>query len=75
MYKPKTYGIVEKAPWSTEMVNKLNKYQQTEPFHPYTCGHDHGKEVKLIATTNGWKCPEANCNYTQDWCFGETLTI
>lgn len=74
-YKPRTYAILEKAPWSYEMVGQLNKYQSMEGVHPYTCGNDHGKEVKLIATTKGWKCPEPNCGYTQDWCFGEQLTI
>ena len=74
-YKPRTFGIIEKAPWSDEFVGKLNKYQQSNAGHPYTCGRDHGKEVKLVASRKGWTCPEVGCDYTQDWAFGETLTI
>lgn len=63
-----------KAPWSPELVYKLNKRQKDPHVHPYTCGgegrndmriHGDGEGV-LVATINGWICPY--CAYTQDWC-------
>ena len=67
------YAILEKAPWDVETVTKLNKHQNSKRVHPYTCGKDHGKEVKLLATTKGWVCQEKDCTYTQDWYFGEMM--
>lgn len=64
-----------KTPFSTEHVEKLNKYQQSGFFHPFTCcsaGDDetcerrNGKgEGILIATNEGWVCPCGK--YKQDW--------
>ena len=72
--KIQTFVIIEKAPWDATKVLELNKHQNNSKLHPYTCGMDHGKEVPLLATTNGWVCPEPGCHYTQDWCYGEKLT-
>jgi hypothetical protein len=60
-----------KAPWSDDIIVRLNAYQVAGVFHPYTCGNDHCRS-DLIATTNGWICD--NCNYTQDWAH-EPLTL
>lgn len=49
------------APWTSEQVENLNRYQKSGVFHEFTCGGcDAGA---LIATQNGWHC--TNCNYTQ----------
>lgn len=71
-----------KTPWTQEHVDKLNKYQNNSPFHPYTCGvgngenpkcerqkipMDFGKDGKLIATKDGWICPCGE--YKQDWSY------
>jgi hypothetical protein len=62
-----------RAPWTPEQVEGLNRWQMSDYVHPYTCGsgyrtnkdiHPDG-EGKLVATANGWVCP--NCDYTQDW--------
>ena len=52
------------SPWSYEEVNNLNKRQQIQTMHPYTCG-DCGKE--LIAYFSGWKCSDVTCEYKQNW--------
>jgi len=69
-----------KIVFSKETVDKLNEYQKTGIFHPYTCGgsnleecyrrHGKGKtyeekECILIATEQGWICPCGK--YTQNW--------
>lgn len=60
-----------KAPFTDEQVKNLNEFQACG-FHEFTCGSaDHTQETcgVLIATTDGWHCP--NCDYTQDWAFAE----
>lgn len=59
-----------KAPWTDEQVKSLNEYQHSAPFHPFTCGKrdGHQSDGVLIATNDGWTCPEPGCDYTQDWC-------
>jgi len=52
------------SPWSYEEVNNLNKRQQIQTQHPYTCG-DCGKE--LIAYFSGWRCSDVTCEYKQNW--------
>ena len=76
-YKPRTYVIIEKAPWDAETVKNLNKYQANSESHTaYVCPHDHGTEqAKLRATSRGWECPKSTCNFTQDFYYGESLTI
>lgn len=64
---------MSKALWTLEQVDCLNAYQRHGRFHPFTCpnrgedGHQmrHGDLGTLIATENGWVCPD--CDYTQDW--------
>lgn len=61
-----------KTLWTQEHVDKLNEYQKSGQFHPYTCGsgnrtdehHLDGQGI-LVATLDGWKCPY--CDYTQTW--------
>jgi len=59
------------APWTQEQVDRLNEFQRSGKFHPFTCGgnrtdekHLDGEGV-LVATVNGWMCPY--CDYRQDW--------
>jgi hypothetical protein len=61
-----------KAPWTDEQVERANEYQTSREFHPYTCGGASCREV-LVATTNGWVCPNPVCGYTQDWAHDFTL--
>ncbi len=53
-----------KAPWTQDIVDRLNAIQTAGFLHPYTCGECRSD---LIATTDGWKCSEVGCDYTQDW--------
>ena len=56
-----------KAPFTDEQVKNLNEFQHCG-FHEFTCGgagHPIDTDNVLIATNNGWHCP--NCEYTQDW--------
>lgn len=55
--------MMNNLPWSEETINNLNASQEREDRHPYTCGKN--SDHILIATAEGWKCPE--CGYTQDW--------
>ncbi len=56
------------APFTEDQVKSLNEYQPSGVFHPFTCG---GKNCRndLVATEAGWKCPDPNCDYTQDWAW------
>ena len=54
-------------PFSEEQVRGLNAYQDAGRFHPFTCGND-SRHANLVATTDGWVCPD--CSYTQDWAHG-----
>jgi hypothetical protein len=66
------------APFSADTIAKLNAWQQSGMFHPFTCGGDrsdaahqayakeHGGDLgQLVATPNGWICPV--CGYKQNW--------
>ena len=55
---------MNKAPWSPDIVQGLNRQQKSGVIHPYTCGDEKCRAI-LIATTDGWIC--SKCNYTQDW--------
>lgn len=64
--------ILTTAPWTKDFVEKLNKYQYSGEFHPYTCGNDecraknhHINGDVLVATEEGWMCMK--CDYVQDW--------
>jgi hypothetical protein len=64
------------TPWTQEEVDKLNAYQKSNLFHPYTCpvNHKGGEESRtLVATTKGWRCP--TCKYTQMWAHTMTIEI
>ena len=70
-----------KAPFTKEQVEKLNNYQKSGRFHPFTCcspenipecmrRNKTGKTYEdndglLLATEQGWVCPCGK--YTQDW--------
>jgi|GEM_PF-6566310 len=51
-----------KAPWTDSEVYFLNKFQNANFFHPYTCGNGCGA---LVATREGWVC--SLCDYIQNW--------
>lgn len=59
------------APFTDKQVEQLNRYQQSNFFHPFTCGGDRTDESHLdgegvlVAENSGWKCPY--CPYRQDW--------
>lgn len=53
-----------KAPFTPEQVVKLNHFQQSGRFHPFTCGNDSSHRV-LVATPDGWVCED--CSYQQNW--------
>lgn len=65
------------APFNDDQVHKLNEFQKTGFFHPFTCcGGDIDEnpdcerqnqkgEGTLIATKDGWICPCGK--YTQNW--------
>lgn len=58
------------APFTDEQVEGLNKYQHSGAFHEFNCGgknHPKDSDKILIATNEGWICP--NCNYTQKWAW------
>jgi|WetSurSiteA1Bulk_404760.scaffolds.fasta_scaffold182682_2 hypothetical protein len=48
------------APWTDEQVELINLFQKSGKGHPYTCGGGGGPHsgVDLIATNEGWVCPE-----------------
>lgn len=71
-----------KAPWTNEQVQNLNKWQQCEWIHPFTCGSPeesancHRKDKSgngtLLAITEDWQCP---CGwYKQDWAHSYMAT-
>lgn len=53
-----------KAPFNADQVKALNRFQQSDRVHPFTCGNGNCRAV-LVATAAGWVCPD--CPYTQDW--------
>ena len=62
-----------KAPWTPEQVKALNEFQQSEHWHPFTCGGNNRDEKHLdgegvlVATAYGWVCPY--CDYEQDYAY------
>ena len=72
-----------KAPFSQEQVDKLNQFQKTGKFHPFTCcSPEYIPECKralnqgetyeeregiLIAKTEGFICPCGK--YKQNWAY------
>lgn len=58
------------APWTTEQVVNLNRWQSAGAFHPFTCGgeiHNGERKPTLIAAHDGWLCPDSECSYRQGW--------
>lgn len=55
------------APFSEEQCRRLNEWQQSGQFHPFTCGNPDCRAV-LIADPSGWRCPD--CDYRQNWAHG-----
>ncbi|MFD7705630.1 hypothetical protein [Streptomyces sp. NPDC059786] len=57
-----------RAPWTSEQVDALNRFQQEGGGHPFTCGKPgHQVYPRLTATHAGWVCPDPDCDFTQDW--------
>ncbi len=52
------------APFTAEQVVALNRWQQRGDIHPFTCGND-SRHAVLVATEEGWHCPD--CDYRQRW--------
>lgn len=72
-----------RAPFTQEQCDRLNEFQNSHPFHPFTCGGnrmddahkayqaEHGGDFgQLVATTDGWVCPVPGCGYRQGWAHG-----
>lgn len=58
-----------KAPWTSNQIVALNRWQECDHVHPFTCPrHDNDDEVRLVATEKGWRCSKFDCHYEQDWC-------
>lgn len=54
------------APWTDEQVAALNRWQEWDNIHPFTCINSHSPETRdLIACETGWFCRW--CDYTQNW--------
>jgi hypothetical protein len=59
--------------WTDDQVATLNANQKAGQFHPFTCGGSSevpGCREVLVATPNGWVCPDPRCTYTQGWAHG-----
>lgn len=56
-------------PWDDNATTALNRYQREGWFHPFTCPGDHEEETLLVAETQGWRCSQSHCDYTQSWAF------
>lgn len=52
-----------RAPFTQAQVVGLNRWQRAGYVHEFTCACG---EI-LQATLEGWRCPDACCDYTQDW--------
>lgn len=53
------------APWTDEQVAALNRWQEGDNIHPFTCV-EHSKSP-LLADKYGWVCLEDDCDYHQNW--------
>ena len=52
------------APFTQDQVDALNTYQGLGYVHGYTC---EKRSTPLVATLEGWRCEDKDCEYTQDW--------
>jgi hypothetical protein len=67
-------GIIS-TPWTPQQVATLNRYQRESGVHPFTCGaQDHFFRPTLLATVKGWRCPDPECTFTQEWAL-EAMTL
>lgn len=62
--------------WSKEQVDRLNDFQKSGMFHPFTCPGDKPEcqnHRELIATETGWVCAcgEYHQNWAHDFMMGE----
>jgi hypothetical protein len=55
------------TPWTKEQVDALNWFQCSGLMHPFTCGFRHELRQTLVATVDGWFCPDDGCDYQQTW--------
>lgn len=53
------------APWTSDQVKVLNRFQREANMHPFTCGKCT-PHATLFATIDGWYCPNG-CDYRQNW--------
>lgn len=53
------------APWTSDQVTVINRFQREANIHPFTCGKC-SPHATLVATADGWICPNF-CDYRQDW--------
>lgn len=60
------------APWTKEQVDALQRWQECDAVHPFTCGQD-GRV--LTPTPDGWVCPREGCSYTQNWAHEGMLEL
>lgn len=63
-------GTLIIAPFTAAQVVRLNAWQRAHRAHPYTCSGQHRQHVDLVATLDGWVCPQG-CGYTQPWAPAE----
>lgn len=70
---PPDAGFIH-APFSSEQVDTLNKFQRLGYVHEFTCPENHGgADRTLYATREGWRCP--HCAYQQDWAHEGMLYV
>jgi hypothetical protein len=57
------------APWNNATARALNAFQQRKDMHPFTCPEEHKVDgvYSLVASGDGWFCPDDGCGYTQNW--------
>ena len=60
------------APFTTEEAQNINRFNNSGAMHPFTCAREHLTQgLSLVAVAGqGWVCPSARCDYTQDWAYG-----
>lgn len=62
------------APFTTEQIDALNRFQRAGYVHPFTCpGHPGEGDRNLVATKDGWIC--CHCDYGQDWAHASMLDL
>lgn len=62
------------APWTSDQVDRLNRFQRLGYVHEFTCPDAHdGADRTLVATRAGWICP--HCDYRQDWAHAVMLDV